>query len=103
MKIIVTIILTDLVTNSVLIHVLFFLRNRKSDSHFQQVGGLVTGSISVLSISRVALYFKAMSNSTEFYSREFSSMLSLFDFYSSMDILTGIMHKTHLFSSTLIL
>ena len=59
MKIIVTIILADLVTNLV--------TNQKQKSGFQQVGGLVTRNISVFCLSRVALYFKAMPHSINFY------------------------------------
>ena len=46
MKIIVTIIPTSLVTNSLLFLSLFFRRN-KQESDFQQVGSLVTRNISV--------------------------------------------------------
>ena len=50
-----------------IIHFLFFLRNQKQESTFQQVGGLATINISVLYLYRVALYFKAMPNSIGFY------------------------------------
>ena len=43
MKIIATIISTDLVPNFILF--LFFLLNQKQESGFQQVGGLVTKNI----------------------------------------------------------
>ena len=43
MKIIVTVTHTDLVKKSLLL----FLTNRKQESDFQQVGGLVMGNISV--------------------------------------------------------
>ena len=43
-----TIIPTDLVTNSVLSFFLSFLTNQKQESGFQQVGGLVTRNISVV-------------------------------------------------------
>ena len=46
MKIIVTIISTDIVTNRFILF-LSFLRNQKQESDFQQVGGLVTRNISV--------------------------------------------------------
>ena len=45
MKIIVTIIPTDLVT---FIYYLLFLRNQKQELNFRQVGGLVTRNITVL-------------------------------------------------------
>ena len=44
-----------------------FLTNQKEESGFQQVGGLVTRIISVFCLQRVALYFKAMPNSIDFY------------------------------------
>ena len=44
-----------------------FLTNQKQESGFQQVSGLVTRNISVFYLQRVALYFKAMPNSVEFY------------------------------------
>ena len=47
MKIIVTIIPTDLVANSPLFSFLSFLTNQKQELGFQQVGGLVTRIISV--------------------------------------------------------
>ena len=65
--IIATIILTDLVTNSLLSFFLSFLTNQKQESGFQQVGCLVTKNIWFLFIASVMLYFKAMSNSIDFY------------------------------------
>ena len=50
MKIIVTVIPTDLVTNSPLS--IFFQRNEKQETNFQQVGGLVTRNIFVYGESR---------------------------------------------------
>ena len=49
--------------------VLFFsvLTNQKQESGFQEVGGLVTINISVFCLWQVALYFKAMLNSIDFY------------------------------------
>ena len=47
MKVIVTIIPSDLVTNLILSFFLFFLKSQKQESDFQQVGGLVTRNISV--------------------------------------------------------
>ena len=47
MKIIVTIIPTDLVTNFLLSSFLSFLTNQKQESVFQEVGGPVTRNISV--------------------------------------------------------
>ena len=67
MKIIVTITLTDLVKSSLLSSFCPFLANQKQESGFQQVGGLVTRNISVFCLYRVGLYFKAMSNSIDFY------------------------------------
>ena len=46
---------------------LSFLTNQKQESGFQQVDGLVTRNISVFCLERVALYFKAMPNSIDFY------------------------------------
>ena len=46
---------------------LCFLTNRNQESRFQQVGGLVTRNISVFCLYRVALYFKDMPNSIDFY------------------------------------
>ena len=66
MKIIVTTIPTDLVTNS-LLSSLSFLTNQKQRSDFQQVGGLVMRNISVFYLQRVALYLKAIPNATDFY------------------------------------
>ena len=48
-----------------------FRRNQKQEPNFQQVGFLVTRNISVFCLWRVALYFKVMSNSTDFYKRIF--------------------------------
>ena len=62
-----TIIPTDLVTNSLWFLFLSFLTNQKQESGFQQVGGLVTRNISVFCLLQVALYLKAMSNSIDFY------------------------------------
>ena len=44
-----------------------FLTNQKEESSFQQVGGLVRRIIPVFCLQRVALYFKAMPNSIDFY------------------------------------
>ena len=44
-----------------------FLTNQNQTSGFQQFGGLVMRNISVFCTWRVALYFKAMLNSIEFY------------------------------------
>ena len=66
MKVIVTIILTDLVTNSLLSSFCPFLQTKQKSS-FQQVGGLVMRNISVFCLQRVALYFKTTPNSIDFY------------------------------------
>ena len=71
MKIVVTIIPTDLVTNLLLSFFLSFLTNQKQESGFQQVGGLVTRNISVFCLRPVVLYFKDMPNSIDFYKRIF--------------------------------
>ena len=55
MKIIVTIIPTNLVANSILF--LFCLFVQKQEPKFQQVGDLVTRNISAFCLLRVALYF----------------------------------------------
>ena len=65
MKIIVTIIATDLVTNLHLSFFLSFLTNQKQESGFQQAGGLVTRNISVfflLIASRALLQIPAELN-----------------------------------------
>ena len=46
---------------------LVFLTIQKQELCFQQVGGQVAKNISVFCLQRVALYFKAMSNSIDFY------------------------------------
>ena len=57
---------------------LSFLTNQKQKSGFEQVGGLVTGNISFFfCLWRVALYFKAMSNTTEFYKGIFLHVVSV--------------------------
>ena len=66
-KIVVTIILSDLVTNSLLLSFCPFLQTKKPESGAQQVGGLVTRNTSVFCLKGVALYFKAMPNSIDFY------------------------------------
>ena len=50
---------------------LSFYRNRKQDSNFQQVGGLVTRNIFAFCLQRVALHFKGIPNSIYFYKRIF--------------------------------
>ena len=55
MKIIVTIIPTDLVTNSLLSTFFSFLTNQNQEPGFQQVDGLVTRNISVHSESHSTL------------------------------------------------
>ena len=68
MKIIVAVMLMDLVTNAFLSFCfLSFLTNQKRESGFQQVSGLVMRGISIFCLYRVALYFKAMQNSVDFY------------------------------------
>ena len=47
MRIIITVIPTDLVTNSLLSSFFFFLTSQKQELGFQQVGGLVAKIISV--------------------------------------------------------
>ena len=67
MKIIVTIIATYLVINSILLAFLSFLRNQKQESNFQKVGWLVTRNVYAFCLKRVELYFKATLNSIGFY------------------------------------
>ena len=45
--------------------ILFFRRNQKQESNFQQVGGLATRNVSVFCLERIALYFKGMPNSID--------------------------------------
>ena len=70
MTIIVTIIPADLVKNS-LLSSLFFLVNEKQESGLLHVCGLVMRNIFVFCLWRVALYFKVMPNSIDFYKRIF--------------------------------
>ena len=63
MKIIVTIIPKGLVTNSLLSSFCHFLQQ----GDFEQVDGLVSRNIPVFCFYRIALYFKAMPNSIDFY------------------------------------
>ena len=65
-KIIVTIILPDLVTNSLLFSFCPFLQTKKPESRVQQVGGVVTRNTCFL-FKGSALYFKVMPNSVDFY------------------------------------
>ena len=67
MKIIVTIIPTDSVTNSLLFSFCPFFQTKKQELGFQQVDGLVTRNIFAFYLQRVGLYFKAMPNSINFY------------------------------------
>ena len=46
---------------------LSFLRNKKKEPKFHQVGGLITRNISTFCLKWVALYFKSMLNSIPFY------------------------------------
>ena len=55
---------------------LSFLGNQKQKSKFQQVGGLITRNISVICLWRVALYFKAMPNSVDFYKGTFLHVIA---------------------------
>ena len=74
MKKIVTIIPTNLATNSYKFTFVLFLSyhtNQKQESNFQQVGGLVTRNSFVFCLQRIALYFKAMPNSIDVYKRIF--------------------------------
>ena len=72
MKIIITAIRIDLVTNAFLSFCfLSFLTSQKRESGFWQVNEklIVMRSISMFCLYRVALYFKAMQNSVDFYKR----------------------------------
>ena len=57
---------------------LSFLTNEKQEPGFQQVGGLETINISVFCL--VALYFKAMPNSIDFYKGIFLHVIPVFFF-----------------------
>ena len=61
-------------------HFLFFQRNQKQESYFQQVGGLVTRNSFAIYLQGVALYLKGMPNSVDFYKRTCCSC----SYYSSM-------------------
>ena len=56
---------------------LSFLPNQKQEPGFQQVGGLVTRNISVVCLYGVALYFKAMPNSIDFYKGIFLHVIQI--------------------------
>ena len=72
MEIIVNIIPPDLVTKLILSSFCSFLQTKKKKKKkkklgFQQVDGLVMRKISIFCLWRVTLYFKAMSDSIDFY------------------------------------
>ena len=71
MKIIINLIPTNLVTNSLISLFCSFLETKNKNLNFQQVGDLVTRNISVFRLWRVALCFKGMLNSMDFYKRIF--------------------------------
>ena len=56
---------------------LSFPTNQNQESGFQKAGGLVRRNISVYCLQRVALYFKAMPNSIEFYKGIFLHVISV--------------------------
>ena len=56
---------------------LSFLRNQKQESNFKQVGGLVRRNISVFSLKRVALYFRAIPNSIDYYKGIFLHVIAV--------------------------
>ena len=62
-------ILTNLVTSLLSSLFLTFHRNQKQESNSQQVGGLVTRNSFVFLV--IALYFKGIPNSIDFYKRIF--------------------------------
>ena len=71
MKIIVTIILTNVVTDSLLSHFCSFVEIKNKNSNFWKVDDVVARSISVFYLERDALFFKGMPNSIDFYKRNF--------------------------------
>ena len=96
MKIIVAIIPTDLVTNSLL----SFLTNQKQQSGSKEVGSLVTRNISVFCLWRVALFFKAMPNSIDFYKGIFFFVFFLFHARTNNSFLSAFLHKSKAFTQT---
>ena len=56
---------------------LSFLTNQKQESGFQQVCGLVKRNTSVFCLKQVALYFKFMPNSTDFYKGIFLHVIAV--------------------------
>ena len=69
---------TDLAnTDQFFILVLFFLKNQKQESGFQQTDSMVTRSISVFCLQRVALFFKPC-RIRQIFNKKFSYMLFLF-------------------------
>ena len=65
----VTIILTRLVSSLLSSCFCPFIKNQKQETNFQQVGGLVMRNSFAFCLQRVALYFKGMLNSIDFYKR----------------------------------
>ena len=59
-----------------LIPFLSFLKYQKQESNFQQGGGLLTRTIFVFCLLRVALYFKALPNSINFYKEPFKNVVT---------------------------
>ena len=70
-KMIVTIISTNVVKFTVIPFLSFCRNQKKNESNFQQVGGLVTRNSFAFCLERVARYFKDMPNSIDFYKRIF--------------------------------
>ena len=86
MEKIVTIIPINLATNSYKFTFALFLSfhtNQKQEPNFQQVGGLARRNNFAFCLQRIALYFKAMPNSIDFYKRIFLHVIPSW-YYSSM-------------------
>ena len=73
MKIIVMIIPTDLVTHSILLYFCPFLERKNKNQIFSKL----VVKIFVFCFKQVALFFKAMPNSIDFYKRIFLHLISV--------------------------
>ena len=87
MKIMATVIPTDLVTKLLLSLFFSFLRKQKQESNLQKIVALITRGISIFYLQRVTPYITDMPNPIDF-CKDFSFMLFLFvlqfdDYYQS--------------------
>ena len=71
MKIILNMISTNLVTNSLLSLFCDVIKPKNKNQIFEQFGGLVTRNTFAFCLQPVGLYFKGMPNSIDFYKKIF--------------------------------